>query len=309
MGLAGILMIVGTPAHAAQQHDDHDISIPVSIGPLALRVILLAAVPAVAGFAILRAFLPEPGRTTIRWVAVLAAITVLLECMLADRLDIPARAAVALLAASAVPVYLAVAKDRRADRVTRHARRIAPWVLSLAGGYALVEFARGWLGPSSPTAALLHTGLILALTGLAWLTIGLPRSRAARVVIHVEAAVLAVAAVAAAGHATVLRPDSPAPRAAAAYHVEAPPVNGRELTMTAAHEKSAAPRSVMEEMTSLMLAVPSLAAPPGEVAAWYERKANLLEFIAADGGMDAPFAHKLAAAAHQHAARLLRNAA
>jgi hypothetical protein len=220
MVLAGIFMIVGTPAYAAQQHD-HDISVPVSIGPLVLRVILLAAVPAVAGFAILRAFLPEPGPTTVTWVAVLAEIAVLLECMLADSLDIPARAAVALFVALGVPIYLAVSRDQ-ADRVTRHARRIAPWVLSLACGGALVEFARGWLGPSSPTAAMLHTGLILALTGLSWLTVGLPRSRVARAAIQFQSAVLAVAMVAAAGHATVLRSDSPAPQAAVAYRTEAP---------------------------------------------------------------------------------------
>jgi hypothetical protein len=64
-------------------------------------------------------------------------------------------------------------------------------------------------------------------------------------------------------------------------------------------------RSILEEMTLLMLAVPGPRAADAEVAAWYERKAHLLEHIASDGGPDADFARDQAAAAHQHAARLL----
>jgi hypothetical protein len=64
-------------------------------------------------------------------------------------------------------------------------------------------------------------------------------------------------------------------------------------------------RSVLEEMTLLMLAVPGVCAPDPEVAAWYERKAHLLEHIASDGGPDADFAHDQATMAHQHADRLL----
>jgi hypothetical protein len=68
-------------------------------------------------------------------------------------------------------------------------------------------------------------------------------------------------------------------------------------------------RSVLEEMTALMLAVPGLAAAAGELAAWYEGKAHLLERIAATGGPDAGFARDQAVAAHRHAARLLQGAA
>lgn len=64
-------------------------------------------------------------------------------------------------------------------------------------------------------------------------------------------------------------------------------------------------RSVLEEMTALMLAVPGPAAPDVEVAAWYEDKAHLLEHIAAEGGKDAEFARGQALIAHRHAARLL----
>ena len=64
-------------------------------------------------------------------------------------------------------------------------------------------------------------------------------------------------------------------------------------------------RSVMEEMTLLMLAVPGRSAEDPEVAAWYERKAHLLEHIASNGGPDVALVRDQAAAAHQHAARLL----
>lgn len=64
-------------------------------------------------------------------------------------------------------------------------------------------------------------------------------------------------------------------------------------------------RSVLEEMTLLMLAVPGPKAADVEVAAWYERKAHLLEHIAEGGGPDADFARVQAVAAHRHAARLL----
>jgi hypothetical protein len=67
-------------------------------------------------------------------------------------------------------------------------------------------------------------------------------------------------------------------------------------------------RSVLEEMTLLMLAVPGPRAPGPEVAAWYERKAHLLEHIAQDGGPDADFARDQALAAHRHAERLLQAA-
>lgn len=69
------------------------------------------------------------------------------------------------------------------------------------------------------------------------------------------------------------------------------------------------PRSVMEELTSLMLAVPGITSPPGTVASWYERKADLLERIAGDGGNDARFAADLAVTARRHADLLHRHAA
>lgn len=191
---------------AAQGDHGHGISVPVTIGPLALRVVLLSAVPAVAGFAMMRAFLPEPTRITIAFVTASAAITVLLELMLADGLDMPTQLAVLVLAVLAVPLILAFSRDPRAVSVTDRARRFAPWVLSLAATFAFVEFARAWLGDWEPggSAIKLHTGLIVALAGLSWFALGLPRSRVTRVVVQVEAALLAGAVVAGAAHATVL---------------------------------------------------------------------------------------------------------
>jgi hypothetical protein len=68
-------------------------------------------------------------------------------------------------------------------------------------------------------------------------------------------------------------------------------------------------RSVLEEMTSLMIAVPDTSARSPEVAAWYQRKASLLDRIAAEGGPDAEFVRGQAIAAHRHAARLRHDAA
>jgi hypothetical protein len=206
---AALLALTGTPASAATPGGHgHDLSLPVTIGPIALRIVLLSVVPAVAGFALMRAFLPEPGRGTVALVTAGAAVTVLLELMLADGLDIPSQTAVLVLAALAVPVLLAASRDPRAVSARAHARRFAPWVLSVTAGLAMVEFGRAWLGRGEPGAMAvpLHTGLVLAFVGLSWFALGLPRSRMARVIVQVEAAVLAAAVVAGAAHATVLRP-------------------------------------------------------------------------------------------------------
>lgn len=62
--------------------------------------------------------------------------------------------------------------------------------------------------------------------------------------------------------------------------------------------------TVLEEMTRLMLAVPGPNATDDDVAAWYERKAHLLEHIAAEGGPDAEQTRGQAEAAHRRSARL-----
>jgi hypothetical protein len=192
---------------AQGEHGHHGFDVPVVVGPMALRIALLIAVFAVTGFALLRAFLGAPGRATSIAVTVSAAVAVLLEFMLAGALDIPSQAAVLVLATLAVPLVLAVSRDPGSP-AARHARRAAPWVLTLAAVLAFVEFARAVLGDGTPM--LLHTGLVLAIAGLSWLTIGVPRSRSASAAVQILAAALATAAIAGAGFAITLRqPDRP----------------------------------------------------------------------------------------------------
>jgi hypothetical protein len=190
----------------AQSHD-HTVSVPVVLGPLILRVGLLTAVIVVAAFALLRVFLPEQDRATTMSVAIAAACGVVLDLMLADKLAMPSQAVVLLLATLAVPITLIRQQDRSsafADRV----RRFAPVPVALAGTAAYVQLGHGWLGdrPADGLLTVLHTGVVLALAGLAWLTICRPRSLTARVLVRVEAATLAIAVVAGTAFAMVLPP-------------------------------------------------------------------------------------------------------
>lgn len=59
--------------------------------------------------------------------------------------------------------------------------------------------------------------------------------------------------------------------------------------------------SRLEEITQVMLAQPGAHAPPSVVAAWYERKAELLDHIAEDGGAEAEWAKAQARSAREHA--------
>jgi hypothetical protein len=181
-------------------HDHTFSDVPVVVGPLVLRVLLLVAVFGVAGFAMLRAFLGPPGRATSAVVAVSAATAVLLEYMLGGVLEIPSQAAVLMLAFVGVPVVLAFAKESDAEAVARHARRVAPAVIAAAAAGALVEFARAAFAGWAAGATMLNTGLVLALVGLSWLTVELPRSRLASTV-HIVAGALALATVAGIGFA------------------------------------------------------------------------------------------------------------
>ncbi|HEX5113741.1 MAG TPA: hypothetical protein VFW65_00955 [Pseudonocardiaceae bacterium] len=58
-------------------------------------------------------------------------------------------------------------------------------------------------------------------------------------------------------------------------------------------------RTVLEEMTTVMLAVPRPGASDEEVAAWYELKAHLLERIAAEGGPGTEETARQAVLAHR----------
>jgi uncharacterized protein DUF6239 len=176
----------------------HLLTVGISIGPLILRVVLLAALPMVAGFALLRGFLPEPDRITATMVASVAAGAVSLELMLAGGLDLPAQVVPLILAALAGPLYVIRSRNARFAPAVRLMRLIAPWILGLAGVIAIVEFARAWLGGGSPetVGVLLHTGVILALVALAWFIVCGPRTRLMTGIVRVLAAILATAVIA-----------------------------------------------------------------------------------------------------------------
>lgn len=63
--------------------------------------------------------------------------------------------------------------------------------------------------------------------------------------------------------------------------------------------------SLLEEMMRVMLDKPGAAATLPEIAAWYERKANLLDRIAREGNDRAMEAEGLATTARAHARQLL----
>lgn len=63
--------------------------------------------------------------------------------------------------------------------------------------------------------------------------------------------------------------------------------------------------SVLEEMGEVMRAIPGPRASVEDVARWYERKAHLLEHIAADGAADVSRTLRQADAAHRRAMNLL----
>ncbi|MGH3760478.1 DUF6239 family natural product biosynthesis protein [Actinophytocola sp.] len=196
----------------AQGHD-HVLSVGVSIGPMVLRVALLAAVPVVAGFALLRGFLTEPGRPTAVAVTATAGGAAVVELLLSGGLNLPASLVPLLLVGLAVPLYLLLSTDERFAPAVGRARRLAPWVFGAAALLALTEFARSWLGQATPavTATGLHTGVVLALVALAWFAVARPPGRLATAGVRVAAALLGVMLLAGAAHAVMLRPPEPTP--------------------------------------------------------------------------------------------------
>jgi hypothetical protein len=194
-------------ALAAGEHN-HVLDVGIHIGPLVLRVALLAAVPIVAGFALLRGFLPEPGRTARTAVAGVAAGAVFLELMLAGGWDLPTQVVPLLLAAMGAALYLSRTSDPRAERFLR----VGPWVFGLTGVFAVVELVRAWV-VGGGAAVVMHTGAVLGLTSLAWFAVSRPG-----IATRVGAAVLAVVLLGSAAQAVVWRaPYPPAPGVAAIH--------------------------------------------------------------------------------------------
>lgn len=67
--------------------------------------------------------------------------------------------------------------------------------------------------------------------------------------------------------------------------------------------------SGLREITQVMLSRPGPHAPPSAVAAWYERKADLLDQLAEEGGHEAEWAKAQAKVAREHARALSPRAA
>jgi hypothetical protein len=193
-----LLLVAGAAPAVAQQHG-HTLSVPISLGPLALKVALFYAVPAVAGFALLRGFLEQPSKYTAAFVCGSAALGVVLELMLAGKLEVTNRIVFVAFVAGCLPVLLTLAPA--AAPLAASARRAAPYILAVASVAATLHFAKAWLGAGLP--ATLHSGVILALAGLAWLPLVGCRRRAARFTVHAGSALVAAALLAATAQATV----------------------------------------------------------------------------------------------------------
>ncbi len=188
----------------AQGHD-HVLSVPISTGPMVLRVALLTAVPAVAAFAVLRPFVPAPSRRTSAVVTAASALAVILVLMLAGGIDIPAQAVVLVLAALACP--LVAVFGEHVDRLRSLVVRTGPWILLATTVLAVVKVARGWLvdGTAGQLAVVLYTGAVLALVGLSWSAVCQPKGRPMKSLVHGAAVVSALVALVGATQATLLR--------------------------------------------------------------------------------------------------------
>jgi hypothetical protein len=175
-------------------------SVGIVIGPLALHLLLLAAVTAVASFALLRAFLGPPDRRTAIGAWSAAAVVVVAELLLSGGLDVPQRVVPLVLAATAAPAYAVFSRDPRWAVVRGALRAWAPWPCAAAIVLAAVEFARAWLtAAGDQRTTLLHTGVQLAAVALSWFVISDPRRRPAAFALRAAAAATAVLLVAGAG--------------------------------------------------------------------------------------------------------------
>jgi Family of unknown function (DUF6239) len=195
---------------------NHVLDIGVNIGPVVLRIALLVVIPAVAGFALLRGFLAEPGRRDLAAVVGCAGGGVVLELMLSGGLTMSERVVPLLLALLAVPLYLVLSRDPRFVPAVGWVRRCAPWVFWPLGILAAERFARAWLagGGTARTETLLHTGVVLALVAMAWFAVSRPRRAGVGIGVQLGAVALAMALIVGAGQVTVPRDTAAVPGAA-----------------------------------------------------------------------------------------------
>ncbi|HEX6355004.1 DUF6239 family natural product biosynthesis protein [Actinophytocola sp.] len=192
---------------ASGQHGHLDVG-GFSLGPLWLRVLLLGAVLSTAAFAMLRGFLGEPNRRTTTAVLTATFGAAALELLLSGGLAVPEQTVPLLLAALAVPLYLALSQDPARATMVARARRYALWLFWPAAFLAAVRFGQAWLNGWEPV--LLHTGVVFGLVAVAWFTVAKPRKRGV-MTSRVGAGLLAVGLVGAVGQAVVTRPAEPTP--------------------------------------------------------------------------------------------------
>ena len=181
-------------------------SVGVTIGPMALRVLLLAAVLVTAAFASLRGFTGPPNHRTAVWVWSAAATVVVVELLLSGGLDFPQRLTPLVLAATAIPAYAIFSRDRRWAALRGTLRAVAPWPCAVAAILAAVELTRAWLTrPGEHQTMLLHTGAQLAAVAVSWLVISHPRPAH---LLHTAAMIVALLILPGVAHATTLHDRS-----------------------------------------------------------------------------------------------------
>jgi len=199
-----------------------------SVGTLALRVILLAAVPVVAVFAVLRGFLGAQSRSTTVAVAMAAAVAAAMELLLSGGVNLPDQVVPLLLAALVLPVYLVLSRDERFAKAVGFGRRLAPLVHAVVAVLAAVQFGLAWFAGAGQdrTATLLHTGVLLGLVALVWFAVAEPRGRGVTVGTRVGAALLGMGLLAGTAQAITMRPPDPVPGVATEARLE---VGGTEV--------------------------------------------------------------------------------
>lgn len=188
---------------SVQPIHDHTLDIGVSLGPLGLRVALLVVVTAVAGYALLRPFLPAELGGSARWVTIAAGCGVLVAVLLADGTAVPQPAVALLVAVAVVPIYATHGGGHAGWRLLRPA---APVVLAVTAAGAIVQFARALLDDAAPqsVAVYCYDGVLLALIGLSWYVLCRHRSRAAARISAGGTWLLATVTVAGAGQVSML---------------------------------------------------------------------------------------------------------
>lgn len=161
---------------SAQGGHDHLVSVGVVIGPLILRVTVLAAMSVVAGYVLLRPFLADPDPRTSACGVGAAAVGVSFELLLSGGLALPEQLVPLLLAGVTLPLYLLLSTDPRFTRLVGLGRSVAPWVFVGMTTISAVVLYRAWVVVMSPNAmaATLHTGVVLTLVTLAWLMLAPP---------------------------------------------------------------------------------------------------------------------------------------